>query len=173
MKDQSEGRRPRPARRGEPRIRPDARATAELFEQAVRFVYSLSFDGSLNPAQWNLLRFLAQVDESRRTPSAFASYHLVSRSTASQTVKAVVAKKLVTKTRDPGDGRGVRLDLTPEAQVLLRRDPLHHLAAAFAALSVEELRYAASIGQSVVLQLFKSHGGADTTVMTDDKNQSR
>jgi DNA-binding MarR family transcriptional regulator len=173
MADQIDAKSPRTARRGEPRIRPDARATAELFEQAVRFVYSMSFDGALNPAQWNLLRFLAQVDESRRTPSAFASYHLVSRSTASQTVKAVVAKKLVVKTRDPGDGRGVRLELTPEAEAMLGRDPLHHLAAAFAALSIEELRYAASIGQSVVLQLFRTHGSSNAGAKINNKQRSR
>lgn len=130
------------------------RAVAELFEHLSRTLYSLSFSEGLNPAQWNALRYLNRVDAPARTMSAFARFHVTTRSTASQTLAALVRKKLIKKTRDAEDGRVIRLELTPKGRRLLERDPVNHLVAALATLPAERQRVAADTVESLIKAVF-------------------
>ncbi len=133
---------------------PTAVAVAELFEQIIRLVHTSSFTAGLNPAQWNALRFLQAAADSARSVKAFAQFQQVSASTASQTIAALVRKRLVEKVRDERDGRGVVLSLTPKGRALLATDPLLSLAKAFAALEPNSLAMAARIGSDVARNMF-------------------
>lgn len=130
------------------------KAVAELFEQLSRALYSLSFSEGLNPAQWNALRYLNRVDANSRTMSAFAKFHVTTRSTASQTLAALVRKKLIKKTRDVDDGRIIRLELTPKGRKLLERDPVNHLVAALSALPPDRQRVAADTVECLIKAVF-------------------
>jgi DNA-binding MarR family transcriptional regulator len=130
------------------------KAVAELFEHLSRAIYSLSFSEGLNPAQWNALRYLNRANPSSRTMSAFAKFHVTTRSTASQTLAALVRKKLIKKTRDSEDGRVIRLELTPKGRKLLERDPVNHLVAALATLPADRQRVAADTVESLIKAIF-------------------
>ena len=130
------------------------RAVAELFEHLSRTLYSLSFSEGLNPAQWNALRYLNRVDAPARTMSAFARFHVTTRSTASQTLAALVRKKLIRKARDADDGRVIRLELTPKGQRLLDRDPVNHLVAALEMLPPDRQRIAAETVEALIKIIF-------------------
>jgi DNA-binding MarR family transcriptional regulator len=130
------------------------KAVAELFEHLSRAIYSLSFSEGLNPAQWNALRYLNRANPSSRTMSAFARFHVTTRSTASQTLAALVRKKLIKKTRDPDDARVIRLELTNKGQRLLDRDPVNHLVAALEGLSPERQRIAADTVETLIKAVF-------------------
>lgn len=119
------------------------KAVAEMFEHLSRAVYSLSFSEGLNPAQWNALRYIHRASPTSRTMSAFARFHVTTRSTASQTLAALVRKKLIRKAPDPDDGRVVRLELTSKGQRLLDRDPVNRLVAALESLPPDRQRIAA------------------------------
>ncbi len=82
----------------------------------------------LTPAQWTGLRFFARANRASRTPSAFASFHATTRGTASQTVKSLEQKGLLTRSRSDEDRRSVRFELTNHGRTMLRADPLRHLA---------------------------------------------
>ena len=82
----------------------------------------------LTAAQWTCLRFLARANGATRTPSAFARFQATSRGTATQTIKSLETRGLVRRCKVPGDGRSVRLDLTPEGRAALAADPLGPLA---------------------------------------------
>ncbi len=130
------------------------KAVAELFEQLSRALYSLSFSEGLNPAQWNALRYLSRADADSRTMSSFAKFHVTTRSTASQTLAALVRKKLIRKLRDAEDGRVVRLELTPKGRKLLERDPVNHLVAALATLPPDRQRVAADTVERLIKAVF-------------------
>jgi DNA-binding MarR family transcriptional regulator len=130
------------------------KAVAELFEHLSRAIYSLSFSEGLNPAQWNALRYLNRANPSSRTMSAFAKFHVTTRSTASQTLAALVRKKLIKKARDPEDGRVIRLELTPKGRKILERDPVNHLVAALASLPPDRQRVAADTVETLIKAIF-------------------
>jgi DNA-binding MarR family transcriptional regulator len=138
-------------------------AVAELYEHLVRAVHTASFTLGLNPAQWNALRYLNSAAASGRSVKAFAQFHMVSTSTASQTLSALVRKQLVEKRRDASDGRGVVLTLTAKGRDLLARDPLHVLAQAFAMLDEETRATAAQIGAEVARNMFLAKSAKTTT----------
>jgi len=121
-----------------------ARAIAELVELLGRSLASRGFSNGLNPAQWAALRYIAQADESARTIGAFARFHLTTPSSASQTMSALVNKRLVMKTKG-GDQRMRTLDLTARGRRLLKDDPIADLTRAIHSLSDDQLFLMAEI----------------------------
>ncbi len=81
----------------------------------------------LTAAQWTCLRFFARANRVSRTPSAFASFQVTTRGTASQTIKTLEEKGLLARFRSDHDGRSVRLEITEQGQEALNADPLADL----------------------------------------------
>src|SRR5690606_25225711 len=125
------------------------RAVAELLDHVMRAIYSRSFVEGLNPAQWGALRFLAAAPPRSRTLTEFARFHMVSKSAASDTMSALVRKQLVTKSRDPEDGRVMRLDLTQRGRELLAVDPINDLVAALDRLPLSQHAAAAALADAI------------------------
>lgn len=94
----------------------------------------------LNPAQWAAIRYIADPGSENELPtiSGFARLRLTTLSSASQTVSSLVRLGLVTRAAAP-DKRQRPLELTPEGQALLKRDPLRHLGTVIAGLSSKSL----------------------------------
>lgn len=130
------------------------RAVAELFDHFMRAIYSQSFVEGLNPAQWGALRFLNRANPRSRTLTEFARFHMVSKSAASDTMAALVRKQLVSKSRDPEDGRIMRLDLTERGRELLVIDPLNNLVAAIRKLPPEQQAAAGELAGAIARNVF-------------------
>ncbi|MGH6944411.1 MAG: MarR family winged helix-turn-helix transcriptional regulator [Geminicoccaceae bacterium] len=130
------------------------RAVAELLDHFMRAIYSQSFVEGLNPAQWGALRFLGRANPRSRTLTEFARFHMVSKSAASDTMSALVRKELVTKSRDPEDGRIMRLDLTDRGRELLVIDPLNNLVVALRRLPPEQHGVAAELAGAIARNVF-------------------
>lgn len=147
------------------------RAVAELFDHFMRAIYSQSFVEGLNPAQWGALRFLNRANPRSRTLTEFARFHMVSKSAASDTMSALVRKLLVTKSRDPEDGRIMRLDLTERGRDLLAMDPLNNLVAALRKLPQEQHGPAADIAGAIARNVFAglTEGGSDSESEPDTR----
>jgi len=113
----------------------------------------------LTPAQWSALRFFARANQGSRTPSAFASFQATTRGTASQTIKTLEARGLLSRRRAEDDGRSVRFDLTAAGRVRLAGDPLRHLGAVLAGLDERARDALARILPEIADRLAAERGG--------------
>ena len=99
------------------------RRVAELALQLGRAAYGESSAAGLTPAQWMALRFFARANRFSRTISAFAEFHSTTRGTASQTVKSLVQRGYLTRTRSQRDGRSTTFNLTGKSRRQMSSDP--------------------------------------------------
>lgn len=124
---------------------PDDNSALAIAEMIVRLGRSTQdYTAGLSPAQWAALRYMARANRFSRTVSAFAEFHGTTRGTASQTVKSLVARGYVAKTRSGEDGRSAVLDLTDEGVAILTQDPWRQLKAAAEELPVGMRRQTAN-----------------------------
>lgn len=130
-----------------------ARELAELALQLGRATYGEYPADGLTPAQWTALRFFASANRFSRTVSAFADFHATTRGTASQTVKSLVERGLLRRTRSERDGRSVRFDLSAAARRQLRRDPFHSVVRAAASLPDGQRLHALEVLKSMLGQV--------------------
>ena len=92
----------------------------------------------LTAAQWTCLRFFARANRASRTPSAFASFQVTTRGTASQTIKTLEEKGLLARFRSDRDRRSVRLEVTEQGQEALNADPLADLMSLIVVIEPKE-----------------------------------
>lgn len=111
------------------------RRVAELALQLGRAAYGESSAESLTPAQWMALRFFARANRFSRTISAFAEFHSTTRGTASQTVKSLVERGYLTRTRSARDGRSTTFNLTDKSRRQMAGDPFEAVVRAALSLS--------------------------------------
>lgn len=111
---------------------------AELLVHVGRAARSEETGSALTAAQWTCLRFFARANGSTRTPSGFASFQATTRGTASQIIKSLEARGLITRTRSDRDRRRVCFDLTDAGRSVLSRDPLRDLIGVIAELAPAE-----------------------------------
>lgn len=111
---------------------------AELLVHIGRSARGDSPDAHLTAAQWTALRFFAHANRATRTPSAFASFQATTRGTASQTVKSLEKRGLVTRRRSEADGRSVEFEVTQAGHDILGQDPLRHLITALSRLDAQD-----------------------------------
>ncbi len=109
-------------------------SVAELVVQLGRIAHGDGYTEGLTPAQWSALRYLSRANRFSRTVSAFTEFHATTRGTASQTVKGLVSRGYLSRTRLPRDGRSVLLEVTDDARAILSRDPCEALVGAAKAL---------------------------------------
>lgn len=110
---------------------------SEALLRLARRVESGGFAQGLNPAQWAALRYFARANRFSRTVSAFARFHDTTRGTASQSVRALVGKGLLSRRRDPNDGRAAAVVPSDAGWRLLAQDPVADLESAVGRLSTE------------------------------------
>jgi DNA-binding MarR family transcriptional regulator len=121
---------------------------AELLVHLGRVARSEDTRSELTAAQWTCLRFFARANSSTRTPSGFADFQATTRGTASQIIKSLERRGLVTRTRSERDLRSVCFDLTKEGRALLRNDPLRDLTGVIEMLEEEErIRFLATLSR--------------------------
>lgn len=135
---------------------PDARYPAELIAYLARLARSAEDVGDLNSAQRSALRFFASATRTSRTVTAFAAYNVTTRGTASQTIKGLVDKGLLTRTPSPTDRRVIQIGLTPEGRALYEQDPFVGLVRA-----VSELPEADGLNLTTILEALTTGLAAD------------
>lgn len=105
-----------------------------LMERLSRLMRAREHEDSLNPAQWEALRYLARANRFSNSPGALTRYLGATKGTISQTVIALERKGLVSKAARDGERRSVVMTLTDAGRDALARDPWAMLAT-----DVEEL----------------------------------
>lgn len=121
---------------------------AELLVHVARTARSENAGSGLTAAQWTCLRFFARCNGSTRTPSAFASFQATTRGTASQIIKSLERRGLITRSRSDRDRRSVSFYLTAPGRAALSRDPLDDLVGLIDGLgSVERNRFLATLSR--------------------------
>jgi len=103
-----------------------------LIERLGRLTRGAQHAEGLKPAQWEALRFLSRANKASRNPGALADFLSSTRGTVSQTLITLEKKGLITRSINPGDGRGKNLELTDEGRAAVSRDPLRQIEAAVA-----------------------------------------
>lgn len=101
---------------------------AQLIDRLERLARAGEQTGTLNPAQWEALRYLARANRFSRTPAALADYLASTRGTVSRTLASLEAKGFVDRVASVRDGRSVEFALTAKAGRALQGDPLIGLA---------------------------------------------
>lgn len=130
---------------------------ANIVNRLGRTIHAFQFAEGLNPAQWDALRYLAKANRYSRTPTAIAEYLRTTKGTASQTLRSLEAKGLITKAADHRDRRVVLLEVAPAGHKILERDPLMRLARSVERLG-EDLDRANAFLQSLAAGLEESAG---------------
>ena len=104
-----------------------SRSVAGLVERLSHCTYAEGYRDGLKPAQWSALRYFAYANRFSRTTSALARYQGITLGAASQTISALVEKRLLKRKRDGGDKRQYNLSLTGKAEKLTLDDPFRSL----------------------------------------------
>lgn len=107
---------------------PEAIEVANLIDRLARLARDGGAANGLNPAQWQVLRYLKRANRFSRTPAAVADYLGSTRGTVSQTLISLEQKGCVTRQASARDRRSVMLELTGQGRHVLRLDPLLVLA---------------------------------------------
>ena len=100
---------------------PDLTHTGDLVDRLFRLSAAGDLAEALNPTQRMALAYLALANRFSRCPSHVAEYMALTRGTASQTLKALVRKKLICAQRSPVDGRSISYKVTEQGALMMRR----------------------------------------------------
>jgi DNA-binding MarR family transcriptional regulator len=140
------------------------RQIADLILQIGRATYADCASDGLTQAQWIGLRFFSRANRFSRNVSGFAEFHGTTRGTASQTVKSLMKRGYLVRTRSEKDARCVRFDLTPAARDLLSDDPLENLVEAAKKLSGAKQARTASCLRELMINVARNGNGPMTGV---------
>ncbi len=125
---------------------------AELLEIASRILHSRGYRHDLYPAQWVALRFLSDGKPGRRTATDLARYQGLANGPVSRTVRTLIGKGLIRKSKEQPRGRAEWLELTEAGRALLADDPLEDVRKALSGLTGEQIE-AMAIGLEAVARL--------------------
>ncbi len=140
-------------------MRDDVLAIANLVERISHLSRSEEQLGGLYPAQWAVLRYLAQANRFSRTPMAITRYLGTTRGTISQTLNALERKGFVERQANERDKRSVNAILTAAGREKLNHDPILQLAAAVDTALRSETKQARELLEKLLGQLIADHGG--------------
>ncbi len=132
-----------------------AKALARLVENVARMTHRQGYSNSLNPAQWNALRYFGRASEEACTVMHFARHHGTTKGTASRTVAALVEKRFVRRRPSTTDRRKHFLELTQSGLDLLAQDPILPLETAFQSVDDEHRVATARTLEHVIRHLFE------------------
>jgi len=131
-----------------------------LVDRLSRLLRAKDHSGALNPAQWQVLRYLEWCNEEDNTAVRLGEYLSASKGTISQTLSALMRKGLIERTPRPGGG--YFLHLTEAGREKLADDPALAFRAAMANLPEERQQEILSAMQ----QLLDLHSGPGTAEQT-------
>jgi len=135
----------------------DSQTIRDLIDRLTRLNAAEEWNGPLNPSQFAALGYLARANRFSRAPSHVADYLATTRGTASQTLKALARKELISEARSEADKRSIRYDVTKEGLALL--DEASDLKQVVETLPADVATSLAASLKSLVLALLHHRGG--------------
>ena len=93
-----------------------------LLDRIARVSASQDWLDNLNPAQRGALTYLSNANQFSRAPSHVAEYMCTTRGTASQTLKALERKGLVSQSQSSADKRSISYEMTAEGRKVIDSD---------------------------------------------------
>ena len=136
-----------------------SRSVAGLVERLSHSTYGEGYRDGLKPAQWSALRYFSNANRFSKTASAFARYQGTTIGAASQTIGALVEKRLLKRTRDKADKRQYNLSLTAKAEKLTVTDPIRALVDAASELGEGERAATVAALEKMLVHLLREKGG--------------
>ena len=136
----------------------EARHVADLIDRIGRLARTDAHEGSLNPAQWEAMRFLHRANRFSRTPGAVSEFLGATKGTVSQTLIALERKGLVRRSPGDPDRRTVTVSLTETGARAIAQDPLDNLAQAVRDLA-DDRRSALNEGLRGLLAAVQARSG--------------
>lgn len=97
---------------------------ATLIERLGRLQRAADHTHDLNPAQWEVLRYLGRCNRFSNTATAVTAYLGSTKGTVSQTLNALERKGLIARTKDRVSARIIRLSVTDKGLSVLADDPM-------------------------------------------------
>ena len=137
-----------------------SRSVAGLVERLSHCTYGEAYREGLKPAQWSALRYFSNANRFSNTTSAFARYQGITLGAASQTISALVQKRLLKRARDKADKRQYNLALTAKAEKLTVTDPIRSLVDAAFELGESERVATRDALEKMLVHLLREKGGA-------------
>jgi DNA-binding MarR family transcriptional regulator len=116
---------------------PTATALADLLELLARMLHARGYQHDMFPAQWTALRYFSKARRDLCTASELARFQGMANGPVSRTVRTLLQKGLLTKSKDQPRGKAEILELTASGRTLLKLDPNRELESMLAALGDE------------------------------------
>jgi DNA-binding MarR family transcriptional regulator len=116
---------------------PSATALADLLELIARMLHARGYQHEMFPAQWVALRYFSRARRDLCTASELARFQGMANGPVSRTVRTLLHKGLLAKSKDQPRGKAEILELTTSGRALLKFDPSRELESILSGLGDE------------------------------------
>jgi DNA-binding MarR family transcriptional regulator len=106
---------------------PSATALADLLELLSRMLHARGYQHDMFPAQWVALRYFSKAKRDLCTASELARFQGMANGPVSRTVRTLLQKGLLQKSKEQPRGKAELLELTTSGRALLKFDPCREL----------------------------------------------
>jgi len=116
---------------------PSATALADLLELIARMLHARGYQHEMFPAQWAALRYFSKARRDLCTASELARFQGMANGPVSRTVRTLLQKGLLAKSKDQPRGKAEILELTTSGRALLKLDPSREVESILSGLGDE------------------------------------
>ena len=116
---------------------PSATALVDLLELIARMLHARGYQHEMFPAQWVALRYFSKARRDLCTASELARFQGMANGPVSRTVRTLLHKGLLAKSKDQPRGKAEILELTTSGRALLKFDPSRELESILSGLGDE------------------------------------
>lgn len=106
---------------------PSATTLSDLLELLARMLHARGYQHDMFPAQWVALRYFSKARRDLCTASELARFQGMANGPVSRTVRTLLHKGLLTKSREQPRGKAEILELTTSGRALLKFDPCREI----------------------------------------------
>ena len=106
---------------------PSANTLADLLELVARMLHARGYHHDMFPAQWMALRYFSKARRDLCTASELARFQGMANGPVSRTVRTLLQKGLLAKSKDQPRGKAELLELTASGKALLKFDPCREI----------------------------------------------
>lgn len=116
---------------------PSATALADLLELLARMLHARGYQHDMFPAQWVALRYFSKARRDLCTASELARFQGMANGPVSRTVRTLLHKGLLAKSKDQPRGKAEILEVTTSGRALLKLDPSREIESILSGLGDE------------------------------------
>lgn len=116
---------------------PSATALADLLELIARMLHARGYQHDMFPAQWVALRYFSKARRDLCTASELARFQGMANGPVSRTVRTLLQKGLLAKSKDQPRGKAEILEVTTSGRALLKFDPSREIESILSSLGDE------------------------------------